>query len=93
MTSGRISTTSIVIPMHLLLDCNISATAKLLYGLIDYYQAMSGGICYETNASFASWLSDCSPYTISRRIAELRSGGYIKTDYIEGYGREIQILK
>ena len=83
----------IAIPMRLLLDRSVSDKAKLLYGLIDYYQMMSGGICYETNASLADALRDCNPETITRRVAELRKAGYIETTYIEGYGREIRIIK
>lgn len=87
------SVSHIVIPMRLLSDREVSATAKLLYGLIDYYAMMSGGICYETNACLASWLCDCTPETITRGIRELRKGGYIKADYLVGYGREISLCK
>ena len=87
------SVSFITVPLRLLSDQDISATAKLLYSLIDYYQRMSGGICYETNASLASTMCDCTQETISRRVRELSKAGYIVTTYIEGYGREIRILK
>lgn len=87
------SVSSIVIPMRLLVDCEVSATAKLLYGLIEYYQVMSGGICYETNASLASTLCDCTQETITRCVRELRKAGYIETAYIVGYGREMHVCK
>jgi len=79
--------------MRLLSDREVSATAKLLYGLIDYYQMMSGGICYETNACLASWMGGCTPRTISVCIRELKEAGYIKTFYLTGYGREISLCE
>lgn len=83
----------ITVPMRLLTDREVSATAKLLYGLIEHYQMMSGGICYETNASLAATLCDCTPENITRCVRALRKAGYIEATYIEGYGREIRILK
>lgn len=91
--NNRSSVTTVAIPMRLLSDREVSATAKLLYGLIDYYQMMSGGICYETNASLASWMCDCTPDTVSRCVRELKRAGYISTTYIVGYGREISICR
>ena len=84
---------NIAIPVRLMADREVSSTAKLLYGLIDYYAMMSGGICYETNACLASWLGDCTPEHISRLVSELRNAGYIKATYIVGYGREICLCK
>lgn len=78
--------------MRLLTDREVSATAKLLYGLIEYYQMMSGGICYETNASLAS-IMNCDLFTISRCIRNLREAGYIETTYIVGFGREMHTCK
>lgn len=82
-----------VIPMSLLTDREIRPSAKLLYGVIDYYQTMSGGVCYATNGELAAVMCDCKPDTITRLVAELRSAGYIETTYDVGYGREIRTVK
>lgn len=84
---------SIVIPRELFLDRKISAKAKLLYGLIGYWQTMSGGICYATNAELAADLCDCTPDHASRLIRELRNAGYVESTHSEGRGREIWIIK
>ena len=84
---------NIVIPVRLMADREVSSTAKLLYGLIDYYAMMSGGICYETNASLASWMCDISIGHIRKLLVELRNAGYIRTVNIPGYHREIYICE
>ena len=87
------SIANIVIPVRLMADREISSTAKLLYGLIDYCAMMSGGICYETNATLSSWLCDLTPRHITNLVRELRSTGYIRTEIVEGYYREIYTRK
>ena len=87
------SIANIVIPVRLMADREVSSTAKLLYGLIDYYAMMSGGVCYETNACLASWLCDCTPRHITKLVGELRNAGYIRTEIIEGFYREIYLCK
>lgn len=93
MENAKSSIHYITIPVHLLVDQGVSAAAKLLYGIIDYYQMMSGGICYETNGSLRCWFSRCSERNMTRLVSELRNAGYIETLYIEGNSREIRIIK
>lgn len=80
------------IPMSLLTDREVSSSAKLLFGLIDYYQSMSGGVCYATNGELAAAFNDYSLDAITRLVRELRKAGYIETEYIIGYGREIRTM-
>ena len=67
---------SIAVPTHLLADRNLSATAKLLYGVIDSYQKISG-VCYATNAQLAEQLAGVTERTVTRTVTELEKAGYI----------------
>lgn len=79
---------SIAVPVHLLKDRDVSATAKLLYGVIDSFQKRSG-ICFASNERLADEVAGCSPRTISRCITELKEAGYIT---VEGEdGRKIRL--
>lgn len=93
MENKKLSNRDISIPVYLLADERVSSTAKLLYGIIGYYQRMSGGACYETNDCLRSWLHRCSERNILRLVGELRYAGYIETLYIDGNSREIRIVK
>lgn len=79
---------SIAVPMHLLSDREVSATAKLLYGVIDSFQKKSG-VCYASNSRLAEEIAGCSERTISRSVGELKSAGYIIVD--EGKSRKIYL--
>lgn len=79
---------SIAVPTNLLSDRNISATAKLLYGVIDSFQRKSG-VCYASNDRLSEEIAGCSARTISRAIAELKEAGYIDVD--DEKGRSIYI--
>ena len=79
---------SIAVPTNLLSDRNISATAKLLYGVIDSFQRKSG-VCYASNDRLSEEIAGCSARTISRAIAELKEAGYIDVD--DAKGRSIYI--
>lgn len=67
---------SIAVPTNLLADRNISATAKLLYGVIESFQRKSG-VCFATNERLAEEIAGCSERTISRCIGELKDAQYI----------------
>lgn len=67
---------SIAVPTHLLADRDISATAKLLYGVIESFQRKSG-VCFATNERLAEEIAGCSERTISRCVAELKDAQYI----------------
>lgn len=79
---------SIAVPTHLLADREVSATAKLLYGVIDSFQRKSG-VCYASNDRLAEEIAGCSPRTISRAVAELSKAGYIEID--DEKGRKIRL--
>ena len=79
---------SIAVPTHLLSDRNVSATAKLLYGVIDSFQRRSG-VCFASNDRLAEEIAGCSVRTISRAVAELKDNGYIQIDDVKG--RQIYI--
>lgn len=79
---------SIAVPTHLLADREVSATAKLLYGVIDSFQKKSG-ICFASNDRLAEELGGCTSRTITKCIGELRDGGYIVVD--EGKSRKIRL--
>lgn len=79
---------SIAVPTHLLADREVSATAKLLYGVIDSFQKKSG-ICFASNDRLAEELGGCTARTVSKCVAELRSGGYIVVE--EDKGRKIYL--
>lgn len=74
---------SVAIPVHILKDASISATAKLLYGIIDSFQKRSG-VCFASNERLAEELGGCTPRTASKCLGELRTAGYIITDDIKG---------
>jgi biotin operon repressor len=74
---------SIAVPTHLLVDREVSATAKLLYGVIDSFQKKSG-VCYASNDRLAEELAGCTPRTISKCVSELKNGGYIVVDDTKG---------
>lgn len=77
---------SIGVPIHVLKDTNISATAKLLYGVIDSFQKKSG-VCFASNDRLAEELGGCTPRTASKCVGELRTAGYIVID--DDKGRKI----
>lgn len=77
---------SIGVPIHVLKDTNISATAKLLYGVIDSFQKKSG-VCFASNNRLAEELGGCTPRTASKCVGELRTAGYIVID--DDKGRKI----
>lgn len=81
-------TYSIAVPVHLLKDRDVSATAKLLYGVIDSFQKRSG-ICFASNERLADEVAGCSPRTISRCITELKEAGYIIVE--DNDGRKIRL--
>lgn len=70
---------SIAIPVDLVKDSTISASAKLLYGVIDSFQRKSG-VCYASNERLADELGGCTSRTASKCISELRDAGYICID-------------
>ena len=79
---------SIAVPVHLLSDREVSATAKLLYGVIDSFQKKSG-VCYASNDRLSEEIAGCSARTISRCVAELKDAGYIIVD--DSKGRNIYL--
>ena len=80
---------SIAIPIDLVKDHRISASAKLLYGVIDSFQRKSG-VCFASNDRLAEELGGCTARTASKCIGELKEAGYIQVN--NGKCREI-ILK
>lgn len=70
---------SIAIPVHLLSDPAVSATAKLLYGVIESFQRKSG-VCFATNDRLAEQLGGCTARTITKCITELKDADYIIVD-------------
>ena len=66
------------VPMVVLLDENISSTAKLLMGLITTL-SMKDGYCYASNR-YLSNLLKVSKRTISSSITILRRNNYLKID-------------
>ena len=66
------------VPMVVLLDENISSTAKLLMGLITTL-SMKNGYCYASNR-YLSNLLKVSKRTISSSITILRRNNYLKID-------------
>ena len=66
------------VPMVVLLDENISSTAKLLMGLITTL-SMKNGYCYASNR-YLSNLLKVSKRTISSSITALRRNNYLKID-------------
>ena len=70
---------SVAIPVDVLKDQAISATAKLLYGVVDSFQRKSG-ICYASNERLAEELGGCTPRTVSKCIGELKDAGYVLVD-------------
>jgi hypothetical protein len=83
---------SIAVPTHLLADLNVSATAKLLYGVIESFQRKSG-VCFATNERLAAEIAGCSERTISRCVAELRDAGYIGIDNEKGQSKKAPCRK
>ena len=88
----RNKTDCIVVPMALLTDRRLSASAKLMYGLIAHYQKVSGGFCQATNRELAAVYNDCTISSLQRLIKELRDGGYIEIVHISGKVRKIRTL-
>lgn len=66
------------VPMVVLLDEDISSTAKLLMGLITTL-SMKDGYCYASNR-YLSNLLKVSKRTISSSITILRRNNYLKID-------------
>jgi len=66
------------VPMVVLLDENISSTAKLLMGLITTL-SMKDGYCYASNR-YLSNLLKVFKRTISSSITTLRRNNYLKID-------------
>ena len=66
------------VPMVVLLDEDISSTAKLLMGLITTL-SMKDGYCYASNR-YLSNLLKVSKRTISSSITTLRKNNYLKID-------------
>lgn len=79
---------SVAIPTHILKDDSISATAKLLYGIIDSFQKKSG-VCFASNDRLAEELGGCTARTASKCVGELRTAGYIITN--DDKGRKIYL--
>lgn len=79
---------SIAVPLHLLADREVSATAKLLYGVIESFQRRSG-VCFASNDRLAEELGGCTPRTASKCISELKAAGYIVVD--DAKGRKIYL--
>lgn len=67
---------SVAIPVDILKDQTISASAKLLYGIIDSFQKKSS-VCYASNERLAEELGGCTARTASKCIGELKDAGYI----------------
>ena len=67
---------SVAIPVDILKDQTISASAKLLYGVIDSFQKKSG-VCFASNERLAEELGGCTARTASKCIGELKDAGYI----------------
>lgn len=74
---------SIAVPVHLLKDREVSATAKLLYGVIESFQRKSG-VCFASNDRLAEELGGCTPRTASKCVSELKNAGYIIVDDTSG---------
>lgn len=83
---------SIAVPTHLLADLNVSATAKLLYGVIESFQRKSG-VCFATNERLAAEIAGCSERTISRCVAELKDAGYIGVTTAKDPAKKTQCRK
>ena len=66
------------VPMVVLLDEDLSSTAKLLMGLITTL-SMKDGYCYASNR-YLSNLLKVSKRTISSSITTLRRNNYLKID-------------
>lgn len=66
------------VPMVVLLDEDMSSTAKLLMGLITTL-SMKDGYCYASNR-YLSNLLKVSKRTISSSITTLRKNNYLKID-------------
>lgn len=66
------------VPMVVLLDKDISSTAKILMGLITTL-SMKDGYCYASNR-YLSNLLKVSKRTISSSITTLRRNNYLKID-------------
>lgn len=78
----------IAIPEDIVKDSRISASAKLLYGVIDSFQRRSG-VCYASNERLAQELGGCTARTASKCIGELKDAGYIQID--SDKARKIQL--
>ena len=65
----------VIIPSSLLMDNNISAQAKLTFGVISNLSNQKG-YCYATNAYISS-LFNIHENTISKHIGELTDAGYL----------------
>ena len=70
---------SIAIPVDLVKDSRISASAKILYGVIESFQRKSG-VCFASNERLAQELGGCTARTASKCIGELKEAGYIQID-------------
>ena len=79
---------SIAIPIDLVKDHRISASAKLMYGVIDSFQRKSG-VCCASNDRLAEELGGCTARTASKCIGELKEQGYIEVE--AGNARKITL--
>ena len=77
------------IPENIIMDKNISAREKILYGMISL-MSHQHGYCYATNQFFADELH-VTKRTITTLVSHLKSEGYIKVEQDDRYIRKIFI--
>jgi len=78
------------IPLSVLCNSKLSASARVLYGLI-ISKHSSEGYCYATNSTLAEWLGTTES-TVVKRLKELKNEGLIKFFYAtneQGTSRKI----
>ncbi len=78
------------IPACIMLDGELPATAKLLYGLLDSWSRQKG-YCWASNATLGQYLN-CSRISISRLVTLLADRGYIKVEITNRTQRKLFVL-
>ena len=80
-------------PLSVMMDSRVSSGAKLLYGVVNYCQAVRGGVCDETLDDLAMLLGGCSTRTVSNRLSELEDLGFVSVLYTPEGVRQLRICK
>ena len=78
------------IPACIMLDGELPATAKLLYGLLDSWSRQKG-YCWASNATLGQYLNS-TRITISRLVTLLADKGYIKVEITNRTQRKLFVL-